>query len=109
MFSQTQANADTAAKVSRLMRETCQQKQHLVRLSGLSLYASRLADQPCLIFVVFVGQDKKKTQNKTVPPAGANPKSRQRTAARLLASTLAWVRHSGPGHKLSLRSFAGAL
>lgn len=68
MFSQTQANADTAAKVSRLMRETCQQKQHLVRLSGLSLYASRLADQPCVILVVFVGRDKKKKPKTKLYP-----------------------------------------
>lgn len=69
MFSQTQANADTAAKVSRLMRGACQQKQRVVRMSIFILDVPKLAGQPVLILAVLLGRKK-----KTNPPrAEANP------------------------------------
>lgn len=64
MFSQTQANADTAAKVSRLMRGACQQKQRVVRMSIFILDVPKLAGQPVLILAVVVRPEKK---NKPTP------------------------------------------
>lgn len=60
MFSQTQANADTAAKVSRLMRGARQQKQRVVRMTIFILDEPKLAGPPVLILAVVVGPKKNK-------------------------------------------------